>query len=83
MAMGGKRRSLLNSAIESLEAAAPVAAPADADFGDALADLELPDEGDAAPTHPSFLARRAQSLGEVSRTVKRPTIRLKPNECTI
>jgi ParB family chromosome partitioning protein len=32
---------------------------------------------------PSFLARRAQSLGEVSRTVKRPTIRLAPSECTI
>jgi ParB family chromosome partitioning protein len=32
---------------------------------------------------PIPLSRRAQSLGEVSRTVKRPTIRLKPSECSI
>lgn len=83
MAMGGKRRSLLTSAIESLGATPPVTAPAAPDIDDQTADIDLPEEGDTPLTHPSFLARRAQSLGEVSRTIKRPTIRLKPGECTI
>lgn len=75
--MAGKRRSLLADAIESLGGASPAPAPAP----DVAA--EAAGEDDSAPTHPSFLARRAQSLGEVSRTVKRPTIRLLPSECTI
>lgn len=73
----GKRRSLLADAIESLGGpSTPDTLPAE------TPEAALPDE-DSAPTHPSFLARRAQSLGEVSRTVKRPTIRLSPSECTI
>lgn len=89
MALGGKRRSLLANAIESLGAPVAPSTPAaevepEERFEDLtpLEDVEV-EAADAGPTHPSFLARRAQSLGEVSRTVKRPTIRLKPSECSI
>lgn len=83
MAMGGKRRSLLADAIESLgNPPAPAAVPL-AESGGPQNEVEVGDDGDEEPSHPSFLARRAQSLGEVSRTVKRPTIRLKPSECSI
>ncbi|GMM62529.1 ParB/RepB/Spo0J family partition protein [Novosphingobium pituita] len=77
----GKRRSLLADAIESLGSpATPDALPPESPEA---APQTAPLDEDSAPTHPSFLARRAQSLGEVSRTVKRPTIRLAPSECTI
>lgn len=101
MAMGGKRRSLLANAIESLGAPAAPTVPTGLTTPRPILepsapvarveDITPPEEfevgaetgPEAAPSHPSFLARRAQSLGEVSRTVKRPTIRLKPSECSI
>jgi ParB family chromosome partitioning protein len=83
MAIGGKRRSLLANAIESLSAPAPAAIPAETETDERSEDVLAGEELEAAATHPSFLARRAQSLGEVSRVVKRPTIKLKPSECSI
>ncbi|MFD2427031.1 hypothetical protein ACFSUK_00540 [Sphingobium scionense] len=35
------------------------------------------------PSTPSFLERRGIAFDEIARTVKRPTIRLKPSECSI
>jgi ParB family transcriptional regulator, chromosome partitioning protein len=80
--MAGKRRSLLADAIESL-GAGPAGAGSGAPSPAPEAGLEAPTDDDGGPTPPAFLARRAQSLGEVSRTVKRPTIRLLPSECSI
>jgi ParB family chromosome partitioning protein len=68
----------LANAIESLGNPAPTPAPVAEEKVE-----ELAEDIEGGATHPSFLARRAQSLGEVSRTVKRPTIRIKPSECTI
>lgn len=77
---GGKRRSLLANAIESIGSnAAP-------DLADAVVGLPSPavrggsSEEQAAP---SFLERRGIAFDEIARTVKRPTLRLKPSECSI
>lgn len=84
MAMGGKRRSLLASAIDSLGGPPPPpAVVAELDPDVRSDETELVEDAETSVSAPSFLARRAQSLGEVSRTLKRPTIRLKPSECTI
>ena len=78
---GARRRSLLANAIDSLdlaqtssEQAAPVAddTPAPVVSG----------KSDASGT-PSFLERRGVAFDEIARTVKRPTIRIRPEECTI
>jgi ParB family chromosome partitioning protein len=77
---GGKRRSLLANAIESIgttPAPTPVSEAADAEV---LVDREKPVE---EPATPSFLERRGIAFDEIARTVKRPTIRLKPSECSI
>lgn len=77
---GGRRRSLLANAIESI-GTAPVPTPAtDAPVADELAVREKPAEDMATP---SFLERRGIVFDEIARTVKRPTIRLKPSECSI
>ncbi|ASY46853.1 MULTISPECIES: ParB/RepB/Spo0J family partition protein [Sphingomonadaceae] len=76
---GGKRRSLLTNAIESI-GTTPVPTPIAKDDGQDLAVQELPGEEPAAP---SFLERRGIAFDEIARTVKRPTIRLKPSECSI
>lgn len=76
---GGKRRSLLADAIESIGTApSPVAAPI----------VASPSTGSAQPhaeetSTPSFLERRGIAFDEIARAVKKPTIRLKPTECSI
>lgn len=77
---GARRRSLLANAIDSLDAIQPVSEQ------DAVA-AEAP-SAPVAPTKaetsaPSFLERRGAALDEIARTVKRLTIRIKPDECTI
>lgn len=78
--VGGKRRSLLADAIESIETtpAPAVQAPSAETAGQAPVE-KLKDE----PAAPSFLERRGLAFDEIARTVKRPTIRLKPTECSI
>lgn len=76
---GVRRRSLLANAIDSLGTAVP-AAEADA-AAPALPSAE-PVREEHAPA-PSFLERRGAAMDEIARTVKRPTIRIRPNECTI
>ena len=79
---GGKRRSLLANAIESIgttPAPAPTAPAAALDTQEPAV-REKPAEEIAAP---SFLERRGIAFDEIARTVKRPTLRLKPSECSI
>ena len=79
MSSGGKRRSLLANAIESIGAAQPV-------LNDEAAASAAPDvvERPSEPVPaPSFLERRGAGLDELSKTVKKLTIRIKPSECTI
>jgi ParB family chromosome partitioning protein len=79
MSSGGKRRSLLANAIESIGAAQPVVN--DEAAASAAPDVvERPSEPVPAP---SFLERRGAGLDELSKTVKKLTIRIKPSECTI
>lgn len=77
---GGRRRSLLTSAIESIGTAATPAPVTDAADVQLLADREKPAEEASTP---SFLERRGIAFDEIARTVKRLTIRLKPSECSI
>ena len=57
-------------------------------IGEALA--SVPSEPSATPTpetpatpRPNFTNKRLEAFGEAARIVKRPTIRLKPAECSI
>lgn len=61
------RRSLIGEALAS-----PAPQPA----------AEAP-EAPAPPPRPSFTSKRLEGFGEAARMVKRPTIRLKPAECSI
>jgi ParB family transcriptional regulator, chromosome partitioning protein len=74
---GGRRRSLLANAIESI-GAVPAAEPASAEA--VVAEPARPVEDN---TPPSFLERRGIAFDEIARTVKRLTIRIKPSECSI
>lgn len=77
---GIKRRSLLASAIDSLDAVPSVPEP------EARASEPVPPASPAPrtePAAPSFLERRGVAFDEIARTVKRPTIRIRPDECTI
>src|SRR3546814_10152391 len=77
---GGRRGGLLANAIESM-GTTPVPTPtADAPGADDITVREKPAEDTATP---SFLERRGIAFDEIARTVKRPTIRLKPSECAI
>lgn len=77
---GGRRRSLLANAIDSIEAApALTGAPDAAVVGEGGPRDTTYDEAAA----PSFLERRGVVFDEIARTVKRPTIRLKPSECSL
>lgn len=76
---GGRRRSLLANAIESI-GTTPAPAPVSEADAEVLVDREKPAE---EPSTPSFLERRGIAFDEIARTVKRPTIRLKPSECSI
>ena len=77
---GGRRRSLLANAIESIGTT-----PAPALVSEAVDSEIFVDRGKLAeePSAPSFLERRGIAFDEIARTVKRPTIRLKPSECSI
>jgi len=77
---GGRRRSLLASAIDSLDTVAPVAEQ------ESLAVATAPSSPSPTrpePATPSFLERRGVAFDEIARTVKRPTIRIRPDECTV
>lgn len=80
---GGKRRSLLADAIESIGVAP---SPADMQADPHVEPMSL--QADAQQhaedvIAPSFLERRGMAFDEIARTVKKPTIRLKPTECSI
>lgn len=77
---GGKRRSLLASAIESIGTTPLPASPlaGDSESG-APTSEKATDEGHAT----SFLERRGIAFDEIARSVKRLTIKLKPSECSI
>ena len=77
---GGRRRSLLANAIESIGTTPAPTSVAEVVDAEVLVDRDKPvDE----PSTPSFLERRGIAFDEIARTVKRPTIRLKPSECSI
>jgi ParB family chromosome partitioning protein len=76
---GGRRRSLLANAIESI---GTTPAPG----ADGLTDEPAPSENvrlAEEPASSSFLERRGIAFDEIARTVKRLTIRIKPSECSI
>lgn len=77
---GGKRRSLLANAIESI--GTTPAPTATVEMADAVTLADSDKSADESST-PSFLERRGIAFDEIARTVKRPTIRLKPSECSI
>lgn len=77
---GGRRRSLLASAIDSLDIMAPVHEQGSAAVAPAPSS-PAPTRQEAAT--PSFLERRGVAFDEIARTVKRPTIRIRPDECTV
>src|SRR3546814_3089531 len=77
---GGRRRSLLANAIESIGTTplpTPTAYPPVAYY---ITVREKPAEDTATS---SSLERRGIAFDEIARTVKRPTMRLKPSECSI
>src|SRR3546814_13848455 len=77
---GGRRRSLLANAIESI-GTTPVPTPtADAPDADDIKVREKPADDTATP---SFLERRGIAFDEIARTVKRPNISPKPTQCSI
>jgi ParB family chromosome partitioning protein len=83
-APGGKRRDLLANAIDSIGAKPPLALPAGGGDGQMQTDELLSSANfREEPTGPMFLERRGVAFDEIVRTVKRPTIRLKPSECSI
>lgn len=76
---GGRRRSLLANAIDSLGTAVPAT---DSEVGGPSL-LPAADPIGQEQGASSFLERRGAAMDEIARTVKRPTIRIRPNECTI
>lgn len=77
---GARRRSLLADAIDSLDAVQPrseqnVAAIEAPSASASMSKPEIPP--------PSFLERRGVAFDEIARTVKRPTIKIRPDECSI
>ena len=78
--VGGKRRSLLANAIESIGTSPPATRASVASDDKAPVVVDKPVDEQITP---SFLERRGLAFDEIARTVKRPTIRLKPSECSI
>ncbi|MCX7283853.1 MAG: ParB/RepB/Spo0J family partition protein [Novosphingobium sp.] len=72
---GGKRRSLLANAIENLGTTPEPKAEVD--------EARVAEHPAEESSGPSFLERRGVAFDEIARAVKRPTIRLKPSECSI
>lgn len=77
---GARRRSLLANAIDSLDAVPPTPEQ-EVGATEAVATPVAPSKAEIAA--PSFLERRGAAFDEIARTVKRPTIRIRPDECTI
>ena len=77
---GGKRRSLLVNAIESIGAPSVEQLAAD---GSAAQTADQGDDSASSSSRPSFLEKRGHALTEIGKTVKRLTIRIKPSECSI
>jgi ParB family chromosome partitioning protein len=69
----------LADAIDSLGAATVTDSPAAQPPAEEISNVVRREE----PTAPSFLERRGVAFDEIARTVKRPTIRIKPTECSI
>lgn len=78
--VGGKRRSLLANAIESIGTSPPATSASVASEDRAPVVVDKPVDEQVTP---SFLERRGLAFDEIARTVKRPTLRLKPSECSI
>lgn len=76
----GRRRSLLTNAIDSL-GTSPVLSDVEAVVPQPKE--ELSGSSRREPSPPSFLERRGVAFDEIARTVKRLTIRLRPDECSI
>src|SRR3546814_5119526 len=70
---GGRRRSLLANAIESIGTTPPPTRAADGPVAGDHADREKPAE---EPATPSFLERRVVAFDEIARTFKGLTLRL-------
>lgn len=79
---GGKRRSLLANAIESIGTTAVPVLPTGQEANNAEQSAKSIKQNDE-PGATSFLERRGIAFDEIARSVKRPTIRLKPSECSI
>jgi ParB family chromosome partitioning protein len=79
---GGKRRSLLANAIESIGTTPVPGLPGSPVGGNADQSAKAGKQNEEAGTT-SFLERRGIAFDEIARSVKRPTIRLKPSECSI
>ncbi|ANI80082.1 ParB/RepB/Spo0J family partition protein [Sphingobium sp. EP60837] len=74
-----RRRSLLTNAIDSLATPQALSEPA---VGAAM--LEEEQAGARRePSTPAFLERRGVAFDEIARTVKRLTIKLRPDECSV
>ena len=71
------RRSLISEALASVPSE-PVAAPAPTTMPDGSTSPV-----ESAPARTNFTNKRLEAFGEAARIVKRPTIRLKPAECSI
>lgn len=71
------RRSLISEALASVPSE-PVAAPAPAATSSGSTSPV-----ESAPARTNFTNKRLEAFGEAARIVKRPTIRLKPAECSI
>jgi ParB family chromosome partitioning protein len=71
------RRSLISEALASVPSE-PVAAPAPA-----ATPSGSTSPVESAPARTNFTNKRLEAFGEAARIVKRPTIRLKPAECSI
>jgi ParB family chromosome partitioning protein len=71
------RRSLISEALASVPSE-PVAAPAPAATSSGSTGPV-----ESAPARTNFTNKRLEAFGEAARIVKRPTIRLKPAECSI
>lgn len=86
--MAGKRRSIFADAIEKMGTPSP-AMPApgagnpEKALGADISDTGPDETNEGGSTSPGFLARRIDKLDVVGRNVKRPMIRLTPDECTI
>nr|WP_087573449.1 MULTISPECIES: ParB/RepB/Spo0J family partition protein [unclassified Sphingomonas]AJW29652.1 Chromosome (plasmid) partitioning protein ParB [Sphingomonas sp. JE1] len=76
----GRRRSLLTNAIDSLGTSPAIP---DTEANVAQSEEAQSEPRRREPSPPSFLERRGIAIEEIGRTVKRLTIRLRPDECSV